>query len=67
MLEPLQTLCGWPWVGPLETGVQETLFLSPVTLGISPIPTDSRLYCAPLNGAPDVPSSNTVMFMHYYV
>jgi hypothetical protein len=24
--EPLQTLCGWPWVGPLETGVQVTLF-----------------------------------------
>jgi hypothetical protein len=28
-----------------------------VTLGVSPIPADIRLYCAPLHGAPDVPSS----------
>ncbi len=30
---------------------------SPVTLGISPIPADIRLYYAPLHGAPHVPNS----------
>src|SRR5215470_16197239 len=91
VLEPLQTLCGWPWVGPLETWVQETLFhhahrfcgasdLASSSLAafvacsfpphhwaqgkprdlrdLSPIPADIRLYGAPLNGAPDDPSSH---------
>ncbi len=48
--EPLSCPARFPFTFGLEA--------SSVTLGISPIPADIRLYCAPLHGAPDGPSSH---------